>query len=498
MKLKSSLHRSAIVLAAAVLGLVGVAAFAGPASAHTASVKGSTECVNGKNVVTWTLYNDWQYDSGAKVENLQLPSGGDALPVGGDDSSAKLQNGTLLLPADSDNPSQVSFTQTVDQARTATISFDAVWSDHTDYDNTATVNLKQHCAPPAPKCVDANHAQFSHTFDVNKVGATTIIKLKDGVTLCEGVQVPITSVSYYAPKPQFDVPQYLFDKDSGKLTNTDRTLKLWVATPPCYTQVDTFFGTEKDIIPTITAHGPRYGNNKLGSPKTRGFLYSQGPPAWYNGGDTSCVTPASTSVPSCDGTQAINLSNSGKYEETFTVKYGDQVKTVTVGAGKGDTVTVPAGAGTVTVSAEGMQDQTYTWTAPKDCALPTATITNTCTDVTITVTNPEGVVPATATVSYGKETKELTVAAGSSEKATFTAGSATFATIKIAGIDKEIKAALKKLVCSTTPPASGGGGGTLPITGAAAGGVAGGAAVLLIAGGALFFVARRRKVRFTA
>jgi LPXTG-motif cell wall-anchored protein len=141
-------------------------------------------------------------------------------------------------------------------------------------------------------------------------------------------------------------------------------------------------------------------------------------------------------------------------------------------------------------------------TAPEDCALPTATVMNTCKDVTITVTNPEGVTPADATVSYGGETKKLTVAAGSSAKATFKAGSATFATIKIAGIDKEIKAALKKLTC-TTPTANGGGGGgeggpTLPITGAAGGTIAGVAALLLIAGGVLFFVARRRKVKFTA
>jgi LPXTG-motif cell wall-anchored protein len=124
---------------------------------------------------------------------------------------------------------------------------------------------------------------------------------------------------------------------------------------------------------------------------------------------------------------------------------------------------------------------------------------NDCKTVTVTVTNPKDVVPAEATVTYGNETKKLTVAAGSSEKATFDAGTATYATIKIAGLDKEIKAALKKLVCAT--PTNGGGGGgspSLPITGAAGGTIAGVAAVLLIAGGVLFFVARRRRVKFTA
>jgi hypothetical protein len=502
-KPKSSLHRTAAILAGAVIGLAGVVTLAGPASAHTAAVSGSTECVNGQNVVTWTLKNDWQYDSGAKVENLQLPSGGDATEVTSDGSKgAKLEDGFLLLPADGHTSSQVSFTQAVNQADSATISFSAVWSDfHTD-GNTATVKLKQDCTPDTtPKCVDAQHADFNHDFKVDQGVASTRIWL-NGPDLCKGVEVPITSVSYYAPKPQFSVPQYLFDKDSGSLSDTQRELNLQVKLPPCYTQADTFFGGLDKIIPTITEGGPVYGAAKLGTSKQdterAGFpYYSKGDYAWYNGGDKSCVTPASTSVPSCNGTQTINLSNNGKYEETFTVKYGDQVKDVTVAGGKGATVTVPANAGTVTVSAEGMENQTYNWSAPKDCALPTATIANTCKDVTITVTNPKDVTTATATVSYGKDTKQLTVAAGSSEKVTFAAGSATFATIKISGIDKEIKAALKKLTC-TTPVGNNSGGGTLAITGPAGGSIAAGAAVLLIAGGVFFFVARRRKVRFTA
>jgi LPXTG-motif cell wall-anchored protein len=503
-KFKSSLHRTAAVLAGAVIGLAGVVAIAGPASAHTASVKGSTQCVNGQNVVTWTLNNDWKDDSGAKVENLSLPKGGDAVEITSNGSAGpKLQDGFVLLPASRHSSSTVSFTQTVDLAPSATITFDAVWKDYKSTNNTATVQLKQDCTPPVQKCLTADDlkhshdAVFNHTFTYDEQGgATAIINLND-VKLCDDVQIPVTEVSYYAPKPQFSTPQYLFDTSTGVLTNTERTLKLWVDVPKCYTQVDTFFGGPDKIIPTITDNSQLYGADKLGSPRTKGHLYSKGPQAWYNGGSKACVTPASTSVPSCDGTQVINLSNSGKYEETFTVKYGDQVKTVAVGAGKGESIDVPAGAGTVTVHAEGMDDQTYNWTAPADCALPTATITNTCKDVTVTVTNPKDVTPATATVSYGKETKTLTVAAGASETATFAAGTDTFATIKLSGIDKEIKAALKKLTC-TTPVGNNSGGGSLPITGSAGTSIAAGAVILLLAGGVFFFIARRRKVRFTA
>ncbi|MCU7723656.1 LPXTG cell wall anchor domain-containing protein [Actinoplanes sp. KI2] len=492
---KPLLLRTATVLAGAVLGMAGLTAFAGPASAHDADVKGATQCVNGKNQVTWTITNDWVDTDGAKVENLKLPAGDTPVQVG--NAEATLHEGTVLLPATHQGDSTVQFTQNVDQADSVTLSFDARWSDWVDHDNSATVTLIKDCQPPAPKCVEADQARFNHTFVVDKDGATTVINLNDDVNLCDDVAVPVTSVSYYAPKPQFSVPQYLFDKDSGKITNKDRTLKLHVDIPPCFTQVDTFFGTEDDILQTITDNGPRYGDKKLGSPGAPGNR-SKGPQAWYNGGDKSCVTPDSTAIPSCDGSQAINLSNNGKYDQTFTVKYGDQVKTVVVKAGKGETVTVPAGAGTVTVSAEGMDDQKYTWTAPKDCPLPTVALVNDCTTVTVTVTNPKGVVPAEATITYGDQTKKLTVAAGSSEKATFDAGTATYATIKIAGLDKEIKAALKELVCATPTTGGGAGGPVLPITGAAAGTIAGVAALLLAVGGVLFFLARRRKVNFTA
>ncbi|MEV6847280.1 LPXTG cell wall anchor domain-containing protein [Actinoplanes sp. NPDC051411] len=507
MKFKSSLHRTATVLAGAVIGLTGVVAIAGPASAHNATVSGVASCQDGKSMVTWELRNDWPGD--ATISDLHLPKG--EAPKAVEPKIQPLADGSVISKSAGYDPSQatvVHYTQIVDQADSVTLSFTATWPDGTvdnsskSDDNTATVQLRHGCKPSGPKCVDSKHldqlgqkGRLTHTFKVDKDTATTVVDLHD-VTLCEGVQIPVTSVSYYAPKPEFSVPQYLYDQpQSDTLTQDHREISLTVKIPPCYTQVDTFFGTTQDVIPTITDHGDRYNDKKLGSTTGIGSR-SKGDQAWYNGGDKSCVTPASTSVPSCDGTQVINLSNSGKYDETFTVKYGDQVKTVTVAGGKGDSVKVPAGAGDVTVSGEGMDTQTYTWKVPADCATPTVSIANTCKDVTITVTNPEGVTPAVAKVTYGKESKELTVAAGSSAKATFAAGTSKVATVDVNGL-KQIKASLKALVC-TVPVGNNSGGGSLPITGSAGTSIAAGAVVLLIAGGAFFFVARRRKVRFTA
>ncbi|HEY0534976.1 MAG TPA: hypothetical protein VGD29_25620, partial [Actinoplanes sp.] len=171
MKLKSSLHRTAAVLAGAVIGLTGVVAIAGPASAHTAKVTGESKCVNGDNVVTWTLNNDYQDTSGATVENLQLPPGKDATLVNpAADTPTKnltLQNGTVLLAGNGqDDPSVTQYTQVVDKADSATISFTARWTDDNYHqDNvTATVNLDQGCTPPTKPCItqdDVLHSSSS-------------------------------------------------------------------------------------------------------------------------------------------------------------------------------------------------------------------------------------------------------------------------------------------------------------------------------------------------
>ena len=147
-----------------------------------------------------------------------------------------------------------------------------------------------------------------------------------------------------------------------------------------------------------------------------------------------------------------------------------------------------------------MKDVKFTWTRPEDCALPTVIVKNDCETVTITVENPKGVTPATAKVTYGDKVENITVAAGKTEKVTFKAGKATFATIEFPGLNVEpVKATLEKVECEN----GGGGGGktdepSLPLTGPVAGSIAGGAALLLTAGGVLFFMARRRKVTFTA
>ncbi|PRY31207.1 cell wall anchor protein [Pseudosporangium ferrugineum] len=498
MKLNSPLRRAATVLAGALIGLGGAAVVTSPAAAHDSTVRGEAICdtATGTRIVTWTLTNDWPAD--ATVTDLKTT------PT----DVEKAGEGNFVIPGKTGGRNgELVLTQKVTggDAKEATISFASLWSTDgfTDGKNSARVDLSKPCAPAETPCVEAGQAGFHHTFGVTGNGSTATVTLNDGVKLCEGE--PVTLVSYFAPKPQFAVPQYEYDHDSGTIDNEHRSVTLNVDVPDCNTQVDLFFGGEDDIISEITENGSRYGDKKLGSKNGLGGR-SKGPQGWYNGGTKGCQTPAVEPLSQCDGTVTLNLSNNGKiskYAIDFTVKAGEFSKTVTVAPGKGETVTVPAGAGTITVSAEGMENVTYDWAAPEDCALPTVIVENDCDTVAITVENPEGVTPATAKITYGDKTETVTVAAGKSEKVTFKAGKATYATVEFPGLDVEpIKATLEKLDCE-----NGGGGGTgggdkdepsLPVTGPVAGGIAGGAALLLIAGGVLFVIARRRKITFTA
>jgi LPXTG-motif cell wall-anchored protein len=499
-KLNSPLRRTATVLAGALIGLTGLTVAASPASAHDTNVRGVAECdtATGTRVITWTLTNDWPAD--ATVSELATAPG----------AVEGLQNGTVIPKAEGqgrqkhDGVLVVTQKVTGDEAKQATVSFKSRWAvdGYEDEKNQGSVDLTGPCAPAETPCVQPDKAKFTHTFGVKEDGSTATVTLDDGIKLCKGE--PVTLVSYFAPKPEFSVPQYKYDSDTGEITNEHRSVTLNVDVPKCNTQVDLFFGGEDDIIGEITEGGKRYDDKKLGSNSGLGSR-SKGPQGWYNGGSKGCQTPAVEPLSQCDGTVAINLSNDGetdKYPIDFTVKAGDFSKTVTVTKGKGETVTVPAGSGSITVSAPGMKDVVYDWTPPADCALPSVVVENDCKTVTVTVENPEGVQPVTARVTYGDSVKDVTVASGKTEKVSFDVSDDKFATIEFPDLDVEpIKATLGEVDCDNGGGAGGGGDSdepSLPVTGPVAGSIAGVAALLLIGGGVFFFIARRRKVTFTA
>ncbi|GLW28897.1 cell wall anchor protein [Actinoplanes regularis] len=513
MKIKSSLRRTATLLAGAVVGLTGVVAIATPASAHDATLKGSTVCsTDGKNLVTWTIENDFRFD--ATLNKLVIPSNG-TKPV--DENGHELTEGYVLPARHGKEWGKAVFTQKIDSGTEVKLSFRASWPQDgftEDKDDEATVKLVQGCTT-VPDCIDADKATYHHTFGVKDGKSEATVTLNEGIKLC-GEQ-PVTLVSYFTPQPNNNNdenwPQYLYDQDADKdapnkvISNENPSVSLTVDVPDCYTQVDLFFGTTGDIINPMEKNGRRYGDTKLGSDKGIGS-HSKGPQGWYNGGAKACVTPAVAPVSSCTGDLTLNLTNNGKlgkYDVTFTVTIGGKAQEIKVAPGKAEIVTVPAGSGDVKVSAPGLEEKTYSWSRPEDCAPPAVTIQNDCTDVSVVIDNPKDVTPVTAKVTYGEETKTVTVKADSEEKVTFKLTDAKFATVAFEGLDLEpLQVAVKEIECgptetpapSTTPVASD--EPSLPVTGAAAGSIAG-IAVLLLGGGlAMFFVARRRKTKFTA
>ena len=115
---------------------------------------------------------------------------------------------------------------TGNDAKEATISFTSTWTSdgYVDGKNSATRRPQRALHAGRDPVVEAGKAGLNHTSASNGGKSTATVTLNDGVKLCEGE--PVTLVSYYSPKPQFSVPQYKYDDDSGKITNEQRSVTL--------------------------------------------------------------------------------------------------------------------------------------------------------------------------------------------------------------------------------------------------------------------------------
>ena len=510
-RLKSPLRRAVAVTAGAVMGLAGVIAVAAPASAHHPEITGSYQCVTGadEKLITWVVTHS-EGDKDATIRgvlaspNTPVQTGKGEVLRALDGEDKVLEGGIQpVLTAKGTEGDTITVLQKVPGTTTgqAKLRVSTKWTKDgetrwEDVRDSAPVDLGSgSCQQAPPPCVSADDAEYQHTFDGPKGTAT--VQLKGDKPLCADVKQPFTLVSYFAPRPEFDVPQYAYNWDTDTITAQQTKIELNVKVPDCNTQVDLIWGGEDEVIKDLVKDGPRYGDKKLGSGGAPGNR-SEGPKGWFNGGSKSCQQPAVQFVSQCDGTVVVNLSNDGdisKYPVEFTIAYGGKTEKVSVKPGKGESVTVPAGAGEVTVSAEGFETQKYTWVRPDDCVLPTVVTAGDCDTFAVGVDNSKGETPVTAEITYGDKTKKLDIPAGGEGGVEFTPGDAKSATVTFTGLDVEpVEVAYEK------PQDCGGqaGGGSLPVTGAAAGGIAAGAALLLLVGGVLFFLARRRRVTFTA
>lgn len=374
-------------------------------------------------------------------------------------------------------------------------------------DNTGGTGTVNNC-----KASDFDNAGW--TFD-KVTGVAKITASLKSDSSCEG---DVTLVSYLAPKPNFDVPQYLFDDETYHFDKSHSSHEFVVDVPDCNTQVDLFVGGQSAIIRELVQGGPRYNDLKIN---------------YKNFGTSNCVQPAVQHSDSCDGTVTLKLSNDGKlsgYAVDFVVKYGNETKTVNVGKGESKTLDVPAGSGPITVSADKLPATTISWGLPETCK-PSASATNDCKVTTITVNNPEGNGPITGKVVYNGETKTVTVPTGKSQDVTFDSAKAgakatvsfpdtTFEDITVDVVLGDCPnpnptgstSTSPSPEASVTPSATGSTpaestpsasvsttpGDVLALTGSNSSTIAGGAVLLLLVGAGLFFMARRRKLNFKA
>ncbi|QOC93098.1 cell wall anchor protein [Micromonospora craniellae] len=506
---KLSLRRPLAVLAAALIGMTGAVAVATPASAHHNNISATVACdqLSGERVITWKVENRYRTATVKGVKaNPNTPvtvavEGTESVPLQG---FVIPQNSTIeavqRVPGDTERAELKVAAAWYDKERRG--SDDRRMRVPTSED-TGTIDLTADgtCAP-APKCVDASDAKYSHTFDGPKGTAT--VELKGDLPLCGDAKQYFTLVSYFAPRPQFATPQYVYGTPaSDYLGGAQTKIELNVGVPECHTQVDLIWGGVDEVIDPLVENGKRYGDKKLGEKGAPGNR-SSGPQGWYNGGSKNCTTPTSTFASACDGTVTVSLSNDGsisKYAVEFEVRGANGwSKKVTVEPGKADNETVvPAeNAGEIEVLVDGkvIEGGTYTWQRPEDCPLPTITADATCETFALTASNPEGGLPVKVEFTYGDKTETRTVEPGKSEKVTFKAGDDEVALVALPELDLELEVVYAPEGCG------GGGGGEeppgLPVTGAAAGGIAAGALALLAVGAVLFVMARRRRIHFTA
>jgi len=515
MSVRSIVRHALLGAAGTTLALVGSLALAPAAQATPAlltgdqsklTVSGDASCDRtvGKWKVQWTITNGAHQD--ATITDVTTDP---QAPVTVGDPAVDL-NGAVIPQKANHVQGSVVATEMVDAAaHSAKLTVQAAWNHVQGIDSSSvkasdTVYLHGSCTPTT-NCISADRAHFTHVFD-GPAGTATITL--DGTTpLCDGQSQKFLLVSYFAPSPRAEWPQYKFDTDVQQIDREHTSIDLAVDVPACFTQVDLVFGDE--LINPMTANGPRYNDRKLGSGGAPGNR-SKGKPAWYNGGTSTCAMPAASMASACEGTVTVHLSNdaAAHYAVPFKVTAGLSgptfTKEVSVEPGKSVEVVVPKeSADKITVTTDGDFVAEGMW-QPGHCAPPVIQHKSTCDSLVITVSNPEGNLPAEAVITYGGQTKTIKVDAGKSEEVTFTATGTSEATVEFPDFQQTVKVVYDRPQDCTSPspeapspsapapsPSTPDTPG-LPVTGVQVG-VFAGIGLLLLCGGALLFVMARRR-----
>ena len=136
-------------------------------------------------------------------------------------------------------------------------------------------------ASAAASCVMSAQATYRHSFN-GGAGTAMVTAVHP---LCSGQSQRFSLLSYTASSSSFAYPQFIYDEAQATVDARHTSVKLAVAIPGCYFQVDLIFGA--DVYTEVINADSNYGNLKLGAPYGTGNR-SAGP----YGGDSDGTSPA--------------------------------------------------------------------------------------------------------------------------------------------------------------------------------------------------------------
>ncbi len=320
MKPRSLKKIIAAATSAAVLVALVVIGVASPASAHTASVSGTSACTTstGASVVTWTVTNDWSTPATVTASNNP------AIPVGS------------IIPAQFGiTQGSKTFTQTVNTPSaglTVTAGLSFSWPDYATTDSPVSVTVPNSCvAPPAPPttpaCITDSSVTYTYSNDDSNSGVITVPNTpSQSGALCTGFWVTATSWKFTTSTNLWPQNRDVVDKVNGGHEITTPGTYTFGAQITCG-QGDIYASTSaadaaanpSSINPSATLSGPNGGfTEKFLS--DWGFQSSFSGHTYHQDSSPSCYSPPPP-LPACipDSSVTYTYSNNDANSGVITV-----------------------------------------------------------------------------------------------------------------------------------------------------------------------------------
>lgn len=206
MNLKSPLRRTAAVAAGALVGLVGVVALAGPASAHHPILEPSSPCVNADGTwqVTWTVGNSEEIP-GVLTEVIKTPENSELTGIGAQ---------SALLPRDQ---TKLEGVQTLAaDVEVANLKVTAEWH-RGDQTHVQSATLRGGITKPTEKCKPTNPSPSPSVSTPSEEPSTPSEEPSTPVSV-EPSTPSSPEPSESAPPTKITEPEFVYDEDCDSVT----------------------------------------------------------------------------------------------------------------------------------------------------------------------------------------------------------------------------------------------------------------------------------------